>query len=154
MSAILEYPSIFEIGRREMNLTELRTACVDGFPQSSVRHELMLIVENLCTELTAVGLDCEVWVDGSFLSHKMDPNDIDIVVANKSSSPTATQTELLNRIITKTYHPKCDSYTFYDAPQGDPDFPIGELMRSYWIRQFCFNRNEQAKGMASIGIPL
>lgn len=141
-----------------MTLPELRQLCVGGFPLSTGRDPLMCSLEALCTAASVALISSEIWVDGSFLTKKIEPRDVDIVVVVQSSSlpGTAVQQVVLKKIHQQQFiNPvRCDSYLLVQYPSGDPNYQLSEVMRAYWIRQFCFARNQDMKGLAVIRTPL
>jgi hypothetical protein len=141
-----------------MTLPELRKLCVDAFPLSTRRDQLMRSVEGLCTAVSTALILSEVWVDGSFLTLKIDPQDVDLVVVAAGSvlPGTPQQSIVLRRIAARDFTTPlpCDSYVIFEYPSGHPNYSIYELMRAYWIRQFCFNRKDEMKGLAVIRTPI
>jgi hypothetical protein len=75
-----EYPPILPIGLHRMTLEELREICVNCFPDSTTRKTIMVGLEEVAQRLASVGIDVEIWVNGSFLTQKRDPRDSDMVV--------------------------------------------------------------------------
>jgi hypothetical protein len=53
-----------------MTLADLRKACVDAFVLSRRRDPIMQSLEAMCLAISGALLRAEVWVDGSFLTHK------------------------------------------------------------------------------------
>jgi hypothetical protein len=55
-----------------MPVADLEAMCVGAFPASVTRGKIMdglkVIVERLCRE----GVEAQIWVNGSFLTHKPD----------------------------------------------------------------------------------
>ncbi len=79
MGAKEEFPALLEPGVHSYTLDELSKLTVEKF--DSVRREELY--KNLCLfsqELESTGIAAKLWVDGSFLTQKPDPNDIDLVV--------------------------------------------------------------------------
>ena len=101
-------------------------------------------------------LPVDVWVDGSFLTKKRDPNDADIVVcapADLYERGNMQQRETLDWIKANqknTHH--CDSYVFYVFPEGDDRAVYNDYHYAYWIRQFGFSRGQELKGIAVLNI--
>jgi len=118
----------------------------------------MRSVEALCTSVSTALITSEVWIDGSFLTQKMDPQDVDLVVVVSISvwPGTGQQRTVLNRVARKDFKVPlpCDSFILVEYPVGHPEHGTGEVMRGYWIKQFCFNRNEEMKGLAVIRTPI
>lgn len=97
-------------------------------------------VEALCGSLSTALLKTEVWVNGSFLTEKIDPLDADLVVkfyASLLSNASVKQLELIERIADKKFQ-GCDSHILVEYLDGGHNFAIGDMMVSYWKRQFGF----------------
>lgn len=142
-----------------MTLPDLRNLCVinTNFTLSTRREQLMRSVEALCTAVSTALISSEIWVDGSFLTQKMNPADVDLVVVVQAQTwpGTGQQRHVLNRVAKKNFGlPPCDSYVFVEYPSGHANYSVSEIMRAYWIRQFCFNRSEEMKGLAVIRTPI
>jgi hypothetical protein len=152
-----DFPPLLSPGRHVTTLPDLRKLCVDAFPLSGRRGPLMRSVEVLCTAVSTALIASEIWVDGSFLTQKMDPGDVDLVVVVQSTSwpGTGQQRHVLSRVGKKDFGaPPCDSYVMVEYPASHANYSVSELMRAYWIKQFCFNRNEDMKGLAVIRTPI
>lgn len=109
-------------------------------------------LEAVVERLRASGLACEVWVDGSFVTRKLDPQDSDIVVCVKATtydSASTAQQSVIQWIIgnLKGIH-LCDSYVLVEY---DPPHPLSSRSvndRAYWRGMFGFNRADEPKGIA------
>ena len=105
--------------------------------------------------LIGARIEGELWINGSFLTEKIDPQDSDVVLAADSrivdTGGTILQVKTLDWIGAnlKTKH-MCDSYVFFDYPPGHPYEAVGQWMRAYWIRQFGFSRKDQPKGIVVV----
>lgn len=151
-----EYPPLLPVGFREMTVKELRELCVTRFPLSKKRAAIMDGLEYVLSCLSLVGVVADVWVDGSFLTEKIEPEDSDIVVCIQSDvyeNGSNAQKVAIDWVASnlKADH-KCDSYVHVEYAQGHPLQPEGEWMRAYWIKQFGFSRGEEYKGMALIKV--
>ena len=135
-----------------MTLDELRMICVERFPNSKTRIDIMNGLEEVLKHLRNSNVDVEMWVDGSFLTKKCDPNDSDIVllvpieilVNGSQEQKTAIAWVGSNQ---KQNH-KCDSYVFTIYPADNILAKKTDWMKAYWTRQFGFSRNNQMKGIA------
>lgn len=127
--------------------------CVTPFPLSATRGNIMRGLSIVIRRLIAARIVGELWINGSFLTQKIDPRDSDVVLAADSTivdtGGTILQVKTLDWIDSnlKTKH-LCDSYLFFNYPPGHPYEADGEWMRAYWIRQFGFSRSDQPKGLA------
>ena len=153
-----EFPPLLAPGLYPMTLEEVRKLCVNAFPSSRTRPEIMVGLESVVGKLTQTGIVAEVWIDGSFLTEKTDPVDADIVlrvqgeVYDRGSSGQRAVLDWVQRVDLKpSYH--CDSYVFYEYPEGHPLYWEGEYLRAYWIKQFGFSRGDEFKGLAVIKVP-
>jgi hypothetical protein len=79
-SAKPEFPPLLEVGRHQLPLSQLRKVCVDAFPYSTTRKGIMDGVDIVVARLLQEGVKGELWVDGGFLTLKMDPEDADMVL--------------------------------------------------------------------------
>jgi uncharacterized protein DUF6932 len=107
-----------------------------------------MIIERLVSE-RVYG---ELWVDGSFMTEKIDPNDADIVLllrAEAYESYSATQRAVVDWLLSnlKQSH-RVDSYVGFAYPLGHASHAEGEFMRAYW--QYGFDRDEDMKGIAAV----
>lgn len=132
--------------------------CVDAFPLSTRREPIMRALQGMLTSLSVALLRADVRIDGSFVTEKIEPDDVDLLVVifevNKNDTPA--QQRVLNRIAQQRYvFPiKCDSYINVEYPQGHPKFWLGEYMHAYWLRQFGFARSNQMKGLPVVRTPI
>src|SRR4051794_12451076 len=74
------FPCLFPLGFHHLTLMEVETVCVDLFPLSQSRRGLMDGLTQFSDTLVAAGVACDLWLDGSFLTEKIDPKDVDVVV--------------------------------------------------------------------------
>jgi hypothetical protein len=152
-----EYPPLLSPGFHYMTVSEMRKRYVEAFPLSSTRVAIMDSLIAITARLVNSWVVGELWVDGSFVTEKIDPEDADIVLrigAGLYNDSLPEQREAIDWIISnlKTSH-RCDSYILMEYPSSDPLYPIGELDRSYWHRQFGFSRELDYKGIAVIALP-
>ena len=107
-----------------MSVEVLRRYCVDGFPLSKTRAKIMAGLAEVIERLSAYRVVGELWVDGSFLTEKINPGDVDIVLRVPSSvydDGTSEQRGMANWIDGNLRERNlCDSYVFYEFPEDDP----------------------------------
>jgi hypothetical protein len=77
-----DHPPLLAPGRHFMTIVELRRLCVDPFtgPALSRRKMLYYGLEQLHQSLLVAKIPCQIIVDGSFLTAKPEPGDIDVKV--------------------------------------------------------------------------
>lgn len=116
----------------------------------------MSSLEGMCTALSVSLIRSDVWVDGSFLTKKIEPDDVDVVVVIQHGPQTPAQNAILERVATKKFvsPQQCDSYVNVEYPKAHPNHSIGEFMRAYWMKQFGFSRGQDIKGIAVVRTPV
>jgi len=134
----------------------LRAMCVDPFTLSTTRPLIMSGLEIVHTELVSATVQGELWVDGSFLTESINPQDVDLVLkadSNFYDNGTLAQRSKIdwfNSNLRATHF--CHSFLFLEYPNGHSLYWVGEWMRAYWIRQFGFSRMCVHKGISVISL--
>jgi len=139
---------LFAPGIHDQSLDDLEAACVTAFNEGKHREELFENFRSLCEELHKnLGIDCKLWVNGSFVTEKEKPNDIDVVcIAPRSevnSLNGSDQTRLAKLVRTQLSKIAYDT-DLYFCPEGDSSG------LDYWKNQFGSDRSGSDKGIASI----
>ena len=136
-----------------MSIEDVKTLCVTNFPTSRSRPAIMEGLEKALRLLHDHNISAEVWLDGSFMTKKIDPADVDIVVAIHRDAFDGG-TEVIKSVILhfdnsdylKTLY--CDAYVLFMLPDtADPILrEAGEINRKYWIQKFGTSRGSDEKG--------
>ncbi|SIQ14053.1 DUF6932 family protein [Marinobacterium stanieri] len=147
------YPPLFPPGFHDIAIADIHSLFVAPFRDNSRRtmlsKKLMEYIDDLQSVLQPHGVAGELWIDGSFGTEKIHPDDVDLIVfipgADLNSLPPHSQQRLqglLNTSYAKVNY-SCDAYfcVTEDQPQ-----------RSYWRGWFMFDRDEQPKGIARVTI--
>ncbi len=149
----LSFPGLLPAGFHNKTLEEVKTLCVENFPNSATRSTIFdSFVENFIIPLTNTGLMCDVWVDGSFITEKENPEDIDVLVEFDPNKPySAEKVSCINNFlymcVSNHDDLKCRCHCdVYARPTTDIDG------MAYWRGLFCFNRDKTLKGLAVIQI--
>jgi hypothetical protein len=114
----------------------------------------MIGLEGVVARLVQSGVVGEIWVNGSFLTEKIDPKDVDILLHveadfyNNASVEERAAIDWVGSNLKQTH--RVDSYLWLEHHRrpGDPDYWESDWDRAYWIRQFGFSREDDYKGMA------
>lgn len=153
-----EFPPLLPAGLHPRTLSELRKMCVIDFPHSKRRDPVMRSLEAMCTSISVAFIRAEVWVDGSFLTKKIEPDDVDVLVTLNAecANGTSQQQQIIAKVNAKGFNMpvQCDSYLLFQYPKGHPLYWTAKYMRAYWLRQFGFSRGNQLKGIAVIRTPI
>ena len=151
-----DYPPLLADGLHPRTIEEVQALSVDAFPLSTSRARLMAGLRAMVDLLTADGIQGDLWVDGSFLTGKIDPEDIDVVLelslatANGATPDQADRLRWLTSqadadVAQKRNDYACDCYAFLEVP-GIPS------NRGYWLRQFGRDRSNTPKGIVVLQI--
>jgi hypothetical protein len=156
-----EYPPLLTQGFHRMTVGELRELCVTKFPASKVRGDIMAGFEAIYERAIAVGIEGEVWIDGSFLTNKIDPLDVDLIIltdAHFRDNGTPVQQEFIEWLISNEDDPKKSFLCHTDAvllfPLGSPWYGLNALSKKHWEENvYVFSvASHEPKGIAVIKI--
>jgi hypothetical protein len=96
------------------------------------------------------------WVDGSFVTKKADPGDVDVVTIFESSAYDALDAidhtllrGLLSHKLSRELH-GCDSYAMVFYPPDHPARPTYEAACAYWDGLFGHDRGGNPKGYVEL----
>jgi hypothetical protein len=145
-----DYPPLLPFGFHDTTAPALRDLCVNAFPRSTTRGVIMDKLEQVINAIEAARLSGELWVDGSFLTEKIDARDVDVVLhgtlaPGKVDLGNPGHVAAINWLGSnlKASH-MCDSYTcLYVA--ADPN---RARWRQYWQNTFGYSRGRLCKGIA------
>jgi hypothetical protein len=148
-----EYAPLLPAGFHEMTLIDLYVLCVNSqrFSDSMSRNRIMARLERAIQSLIANSIPGEVWVNGSFLTEKIDPEDVDVSIrvdGDFYDMATAQQRQILRWITEIADSEKIDGYLHLEWPVGHPHHAIGVENYEYWKKQWGISRSGVAKGIA------
>jgi hypothetical protein len=139
-----------------MAQSDLEATFVTAFPHSSTRGDIIKGYKKHSHEVTALVGTCEQLLDGSFVTNKNDPGDVDMVlfvdasvIDNLSPSQQAEFFALTAGAQTKATY-LCDAYFCLTFPETHPRFAQFRQMRKYWMGEFGFDRHEVPKGIVQV----
>lgn len=147
-----DYPALLNPGVHVLTLDAIHEVAVASFAHDLQRLALFHKLKSWVGELQAIGLRSTLWLDGSFLTEKPSPGDIDCVMwgpnwADPSSATSANflaASRLLDHSTAKTLY-GLDLYV--EIPMAD------EVVHreAYWkgFLGFCHDR-VTAKGFAEV----
>lgn len=158
MASDEEFPPLLSPGLQRISLEDLKKITVDGFSLSSKRKELWANFIELIEKISILKLPCEIWVDGSFLTKKIEPNDIDFVVdfpIGVTDNPTSEQVVMLDDLGARAFYrtKKLHSFVMFTAPAGHNYYPISRTSHQQWEKDFGFSYiKKEPKGIALIEV--
>lgn len=138
---------LLNAGIHDFNRSDLEKTFLQAFPSSNTRRSLIHGLNSYIEQLSKFNIEIEMWLDGSFTTNKLNPNDIDLVMFAAESDvnrlPPFEQQKLAALLDNRSVRTKfgCDVYF---SPKENSN------MRSYWRGWFGFDRDENAKGIARV----
>ncbi|MCP4383701.1 MAG: hypothetical protein GY798_20180 [Hyphomicrobiales bacterium] len=147
------FPPLLPVGFHQTDVSGLQRLCVDYFPGSKTRPELMETVSTIVTLANQTGIPAKLWIAGDFLTQAPSPSHLSVsmvLVESVFRSLSAEQREFFEWFSTeplKARH-RCDNYAIVvDANRDDYD-----IVMRYWMRQFCTSRAPK-RGVAEVLVP-
>lgn len=143
---------LLEPGFHEINESEFEEIFVNAFTTSQTRQDIYDSFIKWKNKLTAQYKIQEIWVDGSFATNKINPNDIDTVVFVRAHDYMRLASDWEN--VRKANH--IDAYlTLAICEESEKVVLPAEYWkfvnnRNYWRGQFGFDRNDSPKGVIVI----
>jgi hypothetical protein len=146
---------MFPLGFHRLTMLNVEQTCVDSFPLSKSRRALWLGLTTFHGRLIDAGVAGELWIDGSFLTEKIDPKDVDVVVRcshalyDAGTEPQRVALDWVNENQSDTLG--CDSYLLLEYPPDHALHEEGQWAYSYWHAKWGFSRPpEMPKGIVVV----
>jgi hypothetical protein len=153
-----EFPPLLNPGLHDMGVDQLKPLVVDKFPLSTRRQMLWDNLVKMVQQLKVLKVPCKIWVDGSFLTEKINPDDIDFVVdvsVGVLDKATAAQADFLDRLSKRAFR-KSDhlhSFVMFDAPSTDSRFTKSQAVHEQWKKDFGLSYvKKEPKGIAVLAV--
>jgi hypothetical protein len=149
-----EFPPLWSQGFHELSLTDVENACVSAFDLSTTRKDLMAALQLVVEQLNENGIAGEIWLDGSFVTEKINPKDVDFILVADSSvydEGTDEQRAVLDGLTDgELWRPPllCDTNAAYIDP---PDLQGTSNVMEYWTNRFGLSLGDRTpKGIVVI----
>lgn len=151
-----DFPNLFPLGFHALSLADVEQRCVRTFPLSTSRPAIFEGLRYFVERLVGDGVVGDLWLDGSFLTEKINPKDVDVVLRIDEkvyNSGTPEQRGAVDWVIAnQKLTLKCDSYALIEYPEGHVLHDEGRWWYSYWHRQWGFSREEDPKGIVVVSL--
>ena len=148
-----DYPALLQPGMHSVSLDELHALAVAPFPQSQRRQDLHQLLTTWVGALKGIGVGGTLWLDGSFLTEKLGPGDIDCVLWNPHwvhgfGNPTPTVLQQVSYLLDKATAQNLYCLDLYiEAPKPHEVFH----REAYWRGVLGFGHDRiTAKGFAEV----
>lgn len=153
-----EYPPLLPPGFHKMSHKDLEKIVVGAFPLSKRRGALWTSLTFVLDALRDLKIPCDVWVDGSFLTKKIDPCDVDFILdipVSAMDKATPEQAQFIQNIAGQLYR-KSDnlhSFVMFKTPLGHAMHADMAVAHNQWENDFghAFTSREP-KGIALIEV--
>jgi hypothetical protein len=130
----VEYPPLLPHGFHARELSSLMEEFVNPFPESETRATLLEDFALLFRSLHKAGIVGQIWLDGSFLTTKPNPGDIDFILVIETvffDSSSASQQALIESF--SDDDTICDTNVLYVFPPEQSD---NISQTDYWKSRF------------------
>ncbi|WP_312435456.1 DUF6932 family protein [Janthinobacterium sp.] len=147
-----DFPFLLQPGIHKVSLTELEAIAVTPFPTDAKRQQLFAFLRQWIGELRALNVSAILWLDGSFLTQKPGPGDIDCVLWNPSCSTPLTaplQTQIFQLLDANILDAQYSLDFYMETPASHELFH----REAYWKGLLGFQHDRvTAKGFVEISI--
>jgi hypothetical protein len=114
-------------------------------------------ISKVVCRLNDDGVRGEIWLNGSFVTEKIDPEDVDMLIRVPSdlydmNPRVRAAVDWATEERRRESH-NCDSYPWVEYMAGHPLFAQSEDDRRYWTHWFGTSRAGVAKGIAVVPLP-
>jgi len=121
-----EFAPLLSLGLHPMTLQEMRASLVDAFRGSKRRPLIMAGFEKVVQRFLEEKIEGQFWIDGSFLTKKLDPGNADILflVKDQYFRTASTQQQVVidwiaRRDLRTEFY--CHSFLHYIQEPGHPE---------------------------------
>lgn len=147
-----DFPPLLAAGKHVLTLPEFEALAVSPFPTDAARQRLFALFTVWIGKLQALQVKGIVWIDGSFLTSKMGPGDIDCVLWNPQGPTDILQVypEDVANLVDKNHVQAQFGLDFYlEVTDANQLFH----RESYWMGVFGFQHDRStAKGFVELSI--
>ena len=122
----------------ELSVSDFYEPFVDSFNTSSTRHSIFQSFEKFILHFQKeIVKEFVIWIDGSFVTKKENPNDIDLLIFLDFDFYQKNQTKL-NEYKTLGFQKETDLdlYFLIEYPPEHKNKFVSDIDRIYWLNQF------------------
>jgi hypothetical protein len=155
-----EFPPLLRPGLHTRSEADLHQLLVADFPSSKRRPTLWSNLLWLREELSNRSLvPCSLWLDGSYLTKKVEPDDIDLIVemdASLMNQAAPDAKAFLSSLAKLAYHAepmKLHTFLLPRVSVADLGYPRFEAARQQWLKDWGFSLlKREPKGIALLQV--
>ena len=142
-------------GLIELTVEEFEDLFVSQFEDFRTRRSIFDNFKRYNQDLKEViGIEFIQWIDGSFVSNKEHPNDLDFITFIEWQNYSQYEKEIDNRFSKWSvgrYYENLDAYTISEYPEGHRFYQTFLADRAYWYEWFSNSQYNRAKKRFSKG---
>jgi hypothetical protein len=152
-----EFPPLLERGFHIWTMPQVRAGLVKAFATSLTRRGIMDGLDRFVARLDDAGITGELWLDGSFLTEKIDPEDVDCLIRVSSDlydgdSAKRAVIDWASEVDRRETH-SCDADKWVEYIEGHPLFGRSDSDREFWTEWFGKSRGGVPKGIVVVVLP-
>ncbi len=141
------------VGAIAADLSSIKQHFVDDFPRSRTRARLFVNLVQFNEMLQKEVFPWyEQWINGSFVTKKHHPKDVDVVVFFDFEVYQLKEKKLMEMIAISFDKLRIDTYFVGVYPTGHPLYPITQINRNDWFEFFTTTKSENRKGFLKLDI--
>jgi hypothetical protein len=146
------------VGLIRPTIQEFEERFVKEADDRKIRQELFNGYNEYCNNLISLNVSSVQWVNGSFTTKKLNPNDIDVVIHFDGMKIRQNKTlhNHIEKLIDKNemkLRYKCHPQFVLVYPKTLPDFYSYYIQRyEYWLKWFSRDRSGNNKGLIEFNI--
>jgi len=147
-----DFTPLLPPGIHKMSLDEFRQKMVDPFADDAQRLRLFLRLEEWVTRLRVLKVSAILWLDGSFVTAKFSPGDIDCMMWNPTFLGSVSKSD---ESIVKGLVDRATARSLYglDLYMESPPPPEVLHRQAYWRGLFGFQHSGvDAKGFVELAL--
>lgn len=139
-----------------MTLDDLAQLAVHQLPRPAFRPSHIECLRVILKELSTFATRGEIWVDGSFLTNKPSPGDIDIILrmrADEYNDGSGTKRDFIDWLCSADAKTRlhCHVLDLLEYPQTDSRYAKSVEDRNHWLNFFgTYRDNITPKGLAVV----
>lgn len=141
-------------GIQEFKYSDFKIFFVENFDTSISRKQIFEKYEEYVSDFrTQITLEFKTWVNGSYTTSKIDPNDIDVVNIVKHSDELNNRHDELKAFLTVGGSKEkylVDGYFIPVYPTDDPRYVYTQQNLTYWADWFGHDREKRAKALIEL----
>lgn len=145
----MTYSSLIENGLRILSIHDVKEITVKSFQNNEIRDKLFkTFEEKIIKPLELSKIPCNIYLDGSFLTKKEEPTDIDLAIECDIVNLLKVSPDFINQFRLETQQTFRKEYLLDVYVFNIND----DKMYEYWASWFTHDRDSNEKGCAVIRI--